>query len=191
MKNNKPVFISVDGHGGSGKSTFAQKLAHQLGAQVIHIDDFTGQDAADDWYKSLLTNVIEPALAGAVTLSYSRAKWWPEHHPDPVVNQPVTPIMIIEGVCSSRNELREYLSLKVFVDTPRAICIERGLARDRGMGGKSDAEIVALWKQWLIWDDQYFAKDNPQAAADLQVDGTRPFDEAYEIIKLKLAPMTK
>jgi uridine kinase len=130
--------------------------------------------------------VIEPTMAGANSISYPRAKWWPEHNPEPVINQPVTSLIIVEGVCSSRNELRDYMTIKIFVDTPRNICIERGLARDRGMGGKSEREIIDQWNQWLKWDDEYFAKDDPKSIADIIADGTKVDNRAVEATLSKL-----
>ena len=39
-KVGKVTFIAVDGHGGSGKSTFAKLLSEKLGAEIIHTDDY-------------------------------------------------------------------------------------------------------------------------------------------------------
>lgn len=186
MFHSDVTFISIDGHGGSGKSSFAKKLAESLRAEIIHIDDFTGLDAATDWYKEVIDTVIKPSLSGSETLSYSRARWWSEHNPEPVINQPVTNIMIVEGVCSSRSELREYMALKIFVDTPRDVCIQRGLARDKGMGGKSDEEVLAQWKQWLVWDNQYFAKDDPKSIADIVVSGIEDYDNSVNKVVIKM-----
>lgn len=74
------------------------------------------------------------------------------------------------------------MSVKIFVDTPRSVCIERGLARDKGIGGKGDEEVLALWNQWIEWDDQYFAKDNPRAVADIIVNGTDDSIENFELV---------
>jgi uridine kinase len=39
--NGLPVkIIAIDGRGGAGKSTLADKLAKELNAEVLHIDDF-------------------------------------------------------------------------------------------------------------------------------------------------------
>lgn len=184
---NLTKFIAIDGHGGSGKSTLANKLASRLNAEVIHIDDFTGEGASSDWYKNLITKIIDPVQHGAIRLNYSRAKWWPEHDPKPVVNQIVTPTMIIEGVGSTRAELRNLMALRIFVDTPRSICIERGIERDKGMGGKSELQIRAMWQQWIMWDDEYFAKDDPVAAADIVVDGTEPYEQSMQTIVNRLS----
>lgn len=186
MVSNEINFISIDGHGGSGKSSLASRLAESLGAEIIHIDDFTGLGATTDWYKALIDNIIKPSLSGATSLNYPRAKWWLGHNPEPVVNQPVTNIMIVEGVCSSRAELRDFMTFKIFVDTPRNICIERGLARDKGMGGKSDEEVLAQWHQWLEWDDQYFEKDDPKSIADIVISGGNDYDKSVDMVVMSI-----
>ena len=125
-------------------------------------------------------------MAGSLFLTYPRAKWWAGHNPEPVIGQPVTRIMIVEGVCSSRAELRDYMALKIFVDTPRDICIQRGLARDKGMGGKSDEEVAAQWNQWMEWDNQYFAKDDPKLIADIVIKGIEDYDESVNAVITKI-----
>lgn len=186
MVYNGTKFISIDGHGGSGKSSLAKKLAEFLEAEIIHIDDFTGLGATSDWYKALIDNVIIPATSGSRYLNYPKAAWWAGHDPEAVVNQPVTNVMIVEGVCSSRVELRDFMALKIFVDTPRDICVQRGLLRDKGMGGKSDDEVLAQWNQWLEWDDQYFAKDDPLSVADIVVSGLDDYGESVKTVSQML-----
>ena len=39
-QNKKLVLVGIDGPCASGKTTLAKKLADEIGAQVIHIDDF-------------------------------------------------------------------------------------------------------------------------------------------------------
>ncbi len=186
MSKSGAKFILIDGHGGSGKSTLANRLAGYLDAEVIHIDDFTGEGATTDWYRRLIDEVIAPSSNGSKYISYARAKWWPRHNPEPVINQRVARTMIIEGVCSCRSELRDFGTYKIFVDTPRDICIERGLARDKSASGKSEKEIIALWNQWMKWDDEYFAKEDPRETADIVVNGTDPYDVSIKSILPKL-----
>lgn len=109
MKDKTVLYIGIDGHGGSGKSTLADLLSRELGAQVIRIDDFTGPDSGKYWHHELISRVFTPIRNGAKTLSYQPVKWWPEHHPEPVVDQPVTPIMILEGVRALSTELRPFM----------------------------------------------------------------------------------
>jgi uridine kinase len=169
-------FIAIDGHGGSGKSSLANLLADKLHAQVIHTDDIAGWDNPLNWWPLVIERVFEPIQAGAKTLSYPRSKWWENHNPEPVVGQPVTDIMILEGVSSLRKEFRPYLSLGIFVDTPEGICLERGLARDLSTG-KSREELQKIWQDWLKDEDAYMERDLPAKYADIVIDGTRPFEE--------------
>lgn len=170
-------FIAVDGYGGSGKSSLATLLSEKLGAEIIHTDDFAGWDNPTDWWPLVIKRVFEPIKQGVKTLSYPRSKWWADHHPEPVVDQPVMPIMILEGVTAMRSEFRPYISFGIFVDTPKDECLRRGFERDKGMDGKSDDEIMTMWQDWQKAEDEYLARDNPKAFADLVVDGTKSFDE--------------
>jgi uridine kinase len=168
-------FLAIDGRGGSGKSTLALFLSIELGAEIIRTDDFASWDNTLTWWPALIEYVFEPIGRGSTTLSYPRSRWWIDHHPDPVVDQPVTEIMIVEGVTALRREFRPYISYGIFVATPKQICVKRGLARDAGKDGKTDAEIDATWRRWVADEDAYLARDTPEGYADKIVDGTRPY----------------
>jgi uridine kinase len=176
-------FIAIDGHGGSGKSTLAKELAEELGAEIIHVDDFASFDNWSNWWPLVIDQVFKPIRDGATNLSYPRSKWWEDHEPEPVVGQPVTNIMILEGVSSLRKEFREYVDFGAYVDTPKEVCLQRGLARDKGKDGKTDQEILQLWDKWLKNEEEYIAKDNPHGYADIIVDGTKSFDVQINNIK--------
>lgn len=169
--------IAVDGHGGSGKSTLAKLFSAQLNAGIIHTDDFAGWDNPENWWPLVVERVFEPIKNRVATLSYPRSKWWETHNPEPVKDQPVTSIMILEGVTALRSEFRPYISLGIFVDTPIEICMKRGFERDRGQDGKSDDEIRQMWQDWYEKEEVYIKKDNPKEYADLVLVGTRPFEE--------------
>jgi uridine kinase len=168
--------IAVDGHGGSGKSSVAAYLAHKLHAEIIRTDDFASWDNPLYWWPLVIERVFRPIEGGATKLSYPRSKWWPNHHPEPMIDQLVTSIMILEGVSSLRKEFRTYLSYGIFVDTPEEICLERGIKRDVSTG-KPREEVVKLWQQWLHEENSYFKRDQPKRYADLVIDGTQPFEK--------------
>jgi len=179
-------FIAIDGHGGSGKSTLAKELAKELDAEVIHTDDFASFDNPTNWWPLVIERVFELIKQGATSLNYPRSKWWKDHEPESVVDQPVTQIMILEGVSALRKEFREYVDFGVYVDAPKEICLKRGLARDKGNDGKSDEEIVAIWDQWLKDEDEYIYRDKPKEYADIVVDGTKSSSQSVVDIKAKL-----
>jgi uridine kinase len=169
------IFVAIDGHGGSGKSTFAKLLSKHVQAEIIQTDAFASWKNPTDWHSSLIEKVFLPIQNGATHLSYDRSKWWDDHHPAPVKDQSVTNIMILEGVRSLRAELREYISLGILVDTPREVCLARGLERDLGTG-KTRQELLKLWTEWLDSEDLYFENDVPYKYADIVVNGTVPFE---------------
>lgn len=168
------LFIAVDGHGGSGKSTFATWLSEKLPAQLIRQDDFASWDNPINWWPLVIERVFEPIKSGAKTISYPRSKWWENHDPEPVVDQPVTDLMILEGVSSSRKEFRDYISLSIFIDTPKELCFKRGVERDRG-NGKTEEEVSKMWEKWFKEEDVYMQRDRPKEYADMVIDGTKPF----------------
>lgn len=181
-----PFVVAIDGHGGSGKSTLARNLSERLGAEIIHTDDFASWENPVEWWPLVIERVFTPIDQGARTLSYPRSKWWADHHPEPVIDQPVTPTLILEGVTTLRTEFRPWLNFGIFVDTPTDICLQRGFERDRGMDGKPDEEIRKMWRDWLAAEDGYIARDNPRAYAHRVIDGSQPLGDIFELLAIEI-----
>jgi uridine kinase len=167
--------IGLDGHGGSGKSTVAAELSERIGAGIVHTDDFASWENPKDWWPLLIDQIFEPLRSGARTLNYPRSQRWPGHEPEPVVNQPVTDVLILEGVGSLRREIRRFLSIAIFVVAPRDVCIERGIVRDASMGTRE--EVLETWNRYFDDELEYMARDEPQKYADIVLDGTLPSSE--------------
>lgn len=157
------------------KRPFAELLAPQFNAEIVHTDDFASWDNPKNWWPILIDRVLEPIAGGAETVSYPRSQWWPDHHPEPVFEQPVTDVMVLEGVGSLRKEFRSYLALGVFLVASREVCLERGLHRDAGTGERVD--VLKLWERYYEDEEGYFGRDNPEDFAGIVLDGTRRFDE--------------
>jgi uridine kinase len=123
VPNNFPIkIIAIDGHGGAGKSTAAEKLAKELNAEILHTDDFASWNKPVDWWTRIIDEVFE------------------------------------------RKEFRPYLTYTIWVETPRELCLKRGLERD----GQDKLE---LWRKWFAQEDEYIARDQPRQYADLEVSG--------------------
>jgi uridine kinase len=173
-KVGKVAFIAIDGHSGSGKSTLAKWLA-----EIIHTDDFASWENPLNWWSDVIEKVFKPIQEGAASLSYQPTSWWENHHPEPIENQPVTAIMILEGVSSSRREFDDYISYRIFVDTPKEVCLERGLQRDASTG-KSVEELTKMWEAWFQKEMDYMERDNPKEKADIIIDGTKDLEEQIQ-----------
>lgn len=180
-KVGKTLFIAIDGRGGSGKSTLAEWLSEKLDAQLVRTDDFASWDNPFDWWPLAIERVFQPIRNGAKTLDYPRSKWWENHYPKLAVDQPVSDIMILEGVSSSRKEFQDYISLAIFVDTPKDICLERGMERDSRSTGKTKDELKQMWEGWFEGEDNYLQRDQPRQRADIEIDGTKPFEDQISV----------
>jgi uridine kinase len=179
-KVKNTTFIAVDGRGGSGKSTLAIWLSEKLNASIVRTDDFASWQNPYDWWPLVIELVFEPIKNGATSLNYPRSKWWENHHPEPAIGQPVTAVMILEGVSSSRKEFRNYISLSLFVETPKELCLKRGIERDTNTGKTID-ELNQMWERWFEEEDVYMRRDEPKKHADIVIDGSNPFDEQLTV----------
>lgn len=172
------VLVGVDGCGGSGKSTFARALVAAGGGDVtmVQMDDFykpvaerpRGEERPIggnfDWER-VRAQVLEPLRRGEIA-RYRRYDWgtdalaeWHETHPAGIV--------VIEGVYSTRNELRSFYDFRVFVECPPDERLRRGLERD----GKAARDT---WeKVWMPAESQYMDLHQSWRHADLLIDGLR------------------
>lgn len=175
--NHIPVkFVAVDGFGGAGKTVLAQILSKKLDAEIIQTDDFASYDNPLDWWGEMVEKVFEPVKSGAKSLKYSKSSWYKNRKPI-TVKQKVTPIMIIEGVSASRIEFRPYLAYSIWVETPPAICIKRGVDRDKkNLKGQTEVQILANWQKWHAYELDYVNRDNPKENADIIIDGTKDYE---------------
>jgi uridine kinase len=180
-QDRRTLLVAVDGHGGSGKSTFADGLARASGdavhtddnAHVVHTDDFAyaGLTSGLD-VDRLRRQIVEP-LTRDESARHQRFDWqsqqlaeWHEIAPGGLV--------VVEGVSSLRRELGRPWDLSVWVEAPRSVCLRRGLERDG-----QDAE--PLWRQWLAAEDAYVDRDDPRGVADLIVDGAPELDHDPDV----------
>jgi uridine kinase len=156
--------VGIDGHGGAGKTTLAAVLADKLDAQVVHTDDFASWSNPVHWWPQLRATVLVPLVAGDAA-AYEPTQW-DDVRPDPIVIRPGG-LVLLEGVTATRREFRPYLAYAIWVETPRELCLQRGLARD-GDGA------AAQWQSWLAEEVRYVRRQQPQHRADAIVDGSTP-----------------
>ncbi|MEO1240324.1 MAG: hypothetical protein AAFX54_00320 [Pseudomonadota bacterium] len=168
----KSVFLAIDGLGASGKSTLASLISDALGGEIIRLDDLSGSVPLS-WLPRLKAEILTPISNGATSLTYQPESWW-AHKPPPVIGQPVTPSMIVEGVGSHHPQVRSFWGVTIFVETPPALCFQRGVARDLATG-RPKAEIEYLWRRWQAAELAYLEAHDPARRADFVVDGTAPF----------------
>ncbi|MBT2479289.1 uridine kinase [Streptomyces sp. ISL-94] len=153
--------IGIDGHAGSGKSTFAGRLAQSLGdAPVLHLDDVATHEELFGWERRLRAQVLEPLAAGRP------AHWtpydWVERRFGPARVLEPAPVLLVEGVGAGRRALRPHLARLLWMETPRAQSWGRGRDRD-------GRELSAFWDGWERAERAHFSDDPSRPFADTLV----------------------
>ncbi|MZD10328.1 hypothetical protein GTW43_35410 [Streptomyces sp. SID5785] len=165
--------IGIDGHAGSGKSTFTTRLAAALGgAPVLRLDDIASHDALFGWTARLRTQVLDP-LARGTTAHYETYDWHARRF-GAVRALPAADVVLIEGVGAGRRALRPFLARLVWLDLPSEASWARGRARD----GEAQR---AFWDGWIPAEIAHFATDPSWPFADESVRVSRVCPQGYEI----------
>ena len=172
------IIIGIDGCGGAGKSTLANKIKSNFSTvTIVHMDDFYLPSAkienenptnksigADFDWKRLLEEVLNP-ISNGLEGRYKRYDW----EKDSLVGSHIVSasgIVIIEGVYATRQELAGMYDLKIWVNCPRETRIKRGIARD----GEAARD---MWENnWMVAEDMYVESHKPHEFADFIIDGT-------------------
>ncbi|WP_405986695.1 uridine kinase [Streptomyces sp. NBC_00872] len=153
--------IAVDGHAGSGKSTFAGRLAAALdGAPVLRLDDLASHEELFAWTERLMQRIIEPLARGA-TAHYEAYDWTLRRFTEPR-ELPAAPVVLIEGVGAGRRALRPYLARLHWMDRGAEESWERGRRRD-GPG------LSTFWDGWTTAETRHFSADPSRPFADALV----------------------
>jgi hypothetical protein len=160
--------VAVDGGTGSGKSTFAGRLARAVGeagrrVAVVHTDDLLdGWDDQFTFWGRLVRHVLEP-LAGGASTSYPVYDWVARAFTTRR-ELGVPDVLIVEGVSTARREGAHARTLDVFMDLEPERRLRRALARDHGLG------VEEQLRRWLAREIEWYAADRTAERAALVVD---------------------
>jgi hypothetical protein len=150
--------VGIDGHAGSGKSTFAARLAEALGgAPVLRLDDIASHDALFAWTDRLREQVLDPLSRGDVA-RYETYDWHARRF-DAVRRLPPADVVLVEGVGAGRRALRPCLARLVWMDLPEETSWARGRARDGAAQGD-------FWDGWILAEREHFARDPSRPFAE-------------------------
>ncbi|MFC4032020.1 uridine kinase [Streptomyces polygonati] len=156
--------IAVDGHAGSGKTTFAKRLAAELaGAPVVHTDDLATHEEPFAWTGRLTEQVLSPLARGRT--ARHQVYDWVARRFDGEREVPAAPVVLLEGVGTGRLALRPYLALLLWLEVDAGTSRQRGLLRD-------GPELAHFWTGWNRQEDAHFAADPSRPFADLLIHQT-------------------
>ncbi|WP_228975290.1 uridine kinase [Streptomyces sp. DH12] len=153
--------VAVDGHAGSGKSTFAARLAAALGgAPALHLDDLATHDELFGWTDRLREQVLERLSRGQAA-EYHPYDWTSRRFGSPR-RLPPAPVVLVEGVGAGRRALRPHLARLLWMERPPEESWRRGRHRD-------GPEQSAFWDGWTVAETRHFTQDPSLPFADILV----------------------
>jgi uridine kinase len=186
---DRPVLVAVDGVDGSGKTTFADELAEVVResgrfAEVVRasVDGFHhprehrhahGRTGEAFWsrsfdYPALLRELVTPWRTGPGS-SYRPAVHdvATETALDlPAAVVPERGLLLLDGIFTQRDGLREHWDLAVFLDVPFEVSVSRMARRD----GTVDDTAHPSQARYVDGQRIYLATCDPRARADVVVD---------------------
>jgi uridine kinase len=181
MRPERPYIIGIVGASGSGKTTVAKELtelagnASQLSQDNYYISLPDHVDARDWNFDDPSVIDLDHLARDLATLKRGETVEGPRYifsthqrAPDTVKLKPA-PLIIVEGLFLFLPEdLRNVFDLKIFIDLPLALCLERRVARDVVERGRTAAMIRQRWIEQV--EPMYRNYVEPaRALADLQL----------------------
>ncbi|GAA0916413.1 MULTISPECIES: uridine kinase family protein [Streptomyces violaceusniger group] len=164
--------IAIDGHAGSGKTTFAGHLAEALGgAPVLHTDDFATHEELFGWAERLQAHVLAPLARGAAA-AYAPYDWVERRFTTARRRLDPAPVVLLEGVGSGRRAVRPRLAQLLWMELPERDSWRRGQLRD-------GPEQTAFWDRWLPAERAHFTADPSRPYAGALVQQRK---EGYEVL---------
>ena len=195
-----PTVLGIAGCSGSGKTTLANELARTLRGLRFHLDDYYLDLGHMPLEERVQQNFDDPSMIEIPLLAEHIATL----ARGDTINRPVYdfatytrvpgrtervtsgPFLIIEGIFALYfEELLPLYQLRIYVDTPDALCFERRLKRDMDERGRTP-ESVRYQYEYRVRPSS-LAYVRPSAAnADLIVDGTGALDWKVERVMTEL-----
>jgi uridine kinase len=156
--------VGIDGPSGSGKSTLTRRLMDRTNATLVEIDDFVSWTDFAGWWPRFDVQVLRPLVRGE-DAHYQVRDWQNDPYGSSLRDwktAPWAPLVIFDGVTSTRQAVADLLAYRIWVEAPEATRLARGLARD----GEHERH---LWLAWMQQEQAFFTKDRARERADLRV----------------------
>ena len=196
------MIIAVAGGTGSGKSFLARNLANTYSKKEILIieQDSYYKDISNLDYKDrckqnfdhpdaidsiLIENHLKKLLSGKTIYSprYNFFKHLREREEKKIKQRP---IIIIEGILLLHYvKLHKFYTLKVFVETPEHIRINRRIERDIKFRGRTKSSIEKQYYSTVKPMHEEFVQPS-KSYSDIVIDGTAFINKSINQIKSKL-----
>ena len=162
----RPRVIGIDGRGGAGKSTLAERLSKTVpNSAVVHTDDVAWNQAYFDWGGVLAENILQPLHRGEA-VDFRPKAWIAHDRPGSITIPAGTEFLWVEGTGVIREELTPWLDASVWMQGDLDEQERLLAARD----GESPEQLEHV-ANWLREELPFMLREEPWARATLIVAG--------------------
>lgn len=176
--------VAIDGRTGSGKSTFATRLARervQAGVDValVHTDDLLDGWGHPSNFTPYLRQWILAPLAAGRRAKYRAYDWTAERFGTDWRDIGRPELLILDGVTTASARWRPQLSHSILIEADLDVALRRGLERD--------GEAIRLeLERWRSHEDAHFPADRTATHVDVIVAGDPgdPHDPETEFVRI-------
>ena len=177
MSSKQRTVVAVSGFGGSGKTTLANNLkAHFSNATLLQLDNFLiNRGEGEGWRGGYNWERFEQVLKDIQAGKDLHYQWynWAKDETKEWIDQPLTPLVIVEGVRILQPNLKQYYDLSVWIDCPLDVSTEQGKSRDRINAPDNSYDIEAHLEKWdRVWvpqEKEFETLFNPAGSADILI----------------------
>ena len=162
----RPRVIAIDGRGGAGKTTLAERLRRAVpGSVVVHTDDVAWHHAYFDWGALLAENVLRPLHRGEA-VDYRPRAWIDRDRPGSITVAAGAGIVWVEGTGILREELAPWLDAGLWLQGD--LDEQERLLTARDGDSPEQREHV---RDWLAEELPFLRREQPWARATMIVAG--------------------